>query len=54
MAGYGPLSGLDEQVIEHCIHLDALTAAARATGCGLPVVAPVAVTGPASNVTLVT
>jgi len=27
--GYGPLSDLDRQIIEHCAHLDALTAIAR-------------------------
>jgi Ser/Thr protein kinase RdoA (MazF antagonist) len=27
--GYGPLSDLDRQIIEHCSHLDALTALAR-------------------------
>ncbi len=37
---YGPLSKLDRQVIEHCTHLDALTAAVRATGRALPVGTP--------------
>ena len=37
---YGPLSELDRQVIEHCTHLDALTAAVRATGRTLPVDTP--------------
>jgi Ser/Thr protein kinase RdoA (MazF antagonist) len=27
--GYGPLNDLDRQIIEHCAHLDALTAIAR-------------------------
>jgi Ser/Thr protein kinase RdoA (MazF antagonist) len=34
---YGILSELDRKVIEHCTHLDALTAAVRATGRTLPV-----------------
>lgn len=38
---YGPLSELDQQVIEHCTHLDALTAAVRATGRTLPAGAPI-------------
>jgi hypothetical protein len=29
LRGYGPLSDLDRQIIEHCAHLDALTATAR-------------------------
>ena len=29
LRGYGPLSDLDRQIIEHCAHLDALTAIAR-------------------------
>ncbi|UGT70846.1 aminoglycoside phosphotransferase family protein [Nocardia gipuzkoensis] len=33
---YGPLTELDHQVIEHCIHLDRLTTAVRATGRSLP------------------
>jgi len=32
--GYGLLTALDKQIIEHCAHLDALTAAARAAGLG--------------------
>jgi tRNA A-37 threonylcarbamoyl transferase component Bud32 len=30
--GYGPLTDVDREVIEHCSHLDALTAAVRAKG----------------------
>jgi Ser/Thr protein kinase RdoA (MazF antagonist) len=30
--GYGELSDLDRQIIEHCSHIDALTAAVRAAG----------------------
>jgi len=37
---YGPLSDLDQQIIEHCTHLDVLTAAVRATGRSLPVGTP--------------
>jgi Ser/Thr protein kinase RdoA (MazF antagonist) len=37
---YGPLSDLDRQVIEHCTHLDNLTAAVRATGRTLPATTP--------------
>lgn len=37
---YGPLSELDQQVIDHCTHLDTLTAAVRATGRTLPVGLP--------------
>ncbi|MGH3467456.1 MAG: phosphotransferase [Thermocrispum sp.] len=40
LARYGSLSELDRQVIEHCTHLDALTAAVRATGRALPVGKP--------------
>jgi Ser/Thr protein kinase RdoA (MazF antagonist) len=40
LARYGALSELDRQVIEHCTHLDALTAAVRATGHALPVGKP--------------
>src|SRR5439155_24912796 len=40
LATYGPLTELDRQVIEHCTHLDRLTAAVRATGCSLPAVTP--------------
>lgn len=29
LRGYGPLSDLDRQIIEHCAHLEALTATAR-------------------------
>ncbi|HZN73772.1 MAG TPA: aminoglycoside phosphotransferase family protein [Micromonosporaceae bacterium] len=34
LVGYGPLSALDRQVIEHCSHLDALTRDVRAAGRG--------------------
>lgn len=37
LTGYGPLSDLDRQVIEHCTYLDTLTAAVRTTGRTLPV-----------------
>nr|WP_237439701.1 phosphotransferase [Amycolatopsis rubida] len=40
LARYGPLSDVDRHVIEHCAHLDALTAAVRATGRALPVGRP--------------
>lgn len=40
LASYGSLSDLDRQVIEHCTHLDHLTAAVRATGRSLPAVTP--------------
>jgi Ser/Thr protein kinase RdoA (MazF antagonist) len=40
LAGYGTLSDLDRQVIEHCTYLDTLTAAVRATGRTLSVGAP--------------
>jgi Ser/Thr protein kinase RdoA (MazF antagonist) len=36
LASYGPLSDTDRQVIEHCTHLDTLTAAVRATGGNIP------------------
>jgi len=32
--GYGPLIDLDRKIIEHCAHLDALTAAVRGAGIG--------------------
>jgi hypothetical protein len=34
LGGYGRLSDLDRQIMEHCTHLDALTAAVRAVGVG--------------------
>lgn len=37
---YGPLTDLDRRIIEHCSHLDALTAAVRATGRTLPPAQP--------------
>ncbi|HEU5472722.1 MAG TPA: aminoglycoside phosphotransferase family protein [Actinophytocola sp.] len=40
LATHGPLSDLDRQVIEHCTHLDNLTATVRATGRALPAVTP--------------
>jgi Ser/Thr protein kinase RdoA (MazF antagonist) len=40
LARYGPLSDVDRQVIEHCTHLDHLTAAVRGAGRTLPVVTP--------------
>lgn len=36
LQGYGRLSEQDRQVIEHCSHLDALTAAVRAAGRNVP------------------
>ncbi|MQY28889.1 phosphotransferase [Nocardia aurantia] len=36
LTGYGPLTGLDHEIIEHCTHFDHLTAAVRATGRSLP------------------
>jgi len=36
LSRYGPLSELDRQVMEHCTHLDTLTAAVRATRRALP------------------
>jgi Ser/Thr protein kinase RdoA (MazF antagonist) len=38
--GYGALSALDRQVIEHCLHLDVLTAAMRASGQAVRARAP--------------
>jgi Ser/Thr protein kinase RdoA (MazF antagonist) len=38
--GYGLLSDFDCSVIEHCIYLDTLITAVRATGRTLPVGAP--------------
>jgi len=38
VVGYGPLSALDRQVIEHCTHLDALTSNVRGAGRAAPTV----------------
>jgi Ser/Thr protein kinase RdoA (MazF antagonist) len=40
MASYGSLTDLDRPVIEHCIHLDKLTAVVRSTGRNPPPVTP--------------